>query len=229
VENKYINLEVLFQVASGLGELIEQVVFVGGAVVSLYADSKFSDLVRPTSDIDMAVDIAEFGKQSDFQQKFRQKGFAPDIYSSTFFRHHFQSIQVDLISTSSSVFGDSNSWYKPGFSKRIFVELQDLQIPILPLVYFLATKFEAYNNRGGGDYRISTDFEDIVYVVNYNENVVDIVSEGDNTVKNFLLDEFMKVVSHKNFEEIIYANLDYLNRDERLIIVKQRFKQISQL
>ncbi len=229
MENKYINLEILFQVAKGLDELIDQVIFVGGAVVSLYADSEFSNLVRPTSDIDMAVDLAKYSEQVDFQERFSRKGFHPDITSPTIVRHHFQGIQVDLISTSTSALGESNSWYKPGFPKRTFFELQGLLIPILPVEYFLATKFEAYNNRGGGDYRLSTDFEDIVYILNYNKYIVKIISESDITVREFLVNEFFKVVNHENFEEIIYANLDYLNIEERFILVKDRFKQITQL
>lgn len=47
------NLKALQKVAMALGDLHSQVVYVGGAVVSLYADDPAAEDVRPTEDVDI--------------------------------------------------------------------------------------------------------------------------------------------------------------------------------
>jgi len=198
----------------------------GGAVVSLYADSDFSDSVRPTYDIDIAVDLITYSDQVTFQEKFQRLGFHPDITSNTLVRYQFNNIQVDLMSTSSTVLGESNSWYKPGFENRIYLKLGRLNLPILPIEYYLATKFEAFNNRGF-NYLTSKDFEDIIYLLNYNNAIVESVKSTNVNVKEFLVSEFLKVTGNKNYPEIVEAHLDYKEKEKRFTIVQERLMQIT--
>lgn len=48
MKNRTINLGVVAEIAEALGELNESVVFVGGAVVSVYTDDPAADDIRPT-------------------------------------------------------------------------------------------------------------------------------------------------------------------------------------
>lgn len=51
------NIDKLQIVANGLGELINEMVFVGGTVAELYADdSEISD-IRPTNDVDCVIEL----------------------------------------------------------------------------------------------------------------------------------------------------------------------------
>lgn len=49
-----INISVVAEVAAALKEVKEEMVFVGGAVVSLYTDDPAADEIRPTQDIDFS-------------------------------------------------------------------------------------------------------------------------------------------------------------------------------
>lgn len=51
--NKFVDIQSLINVALGLKELREKVVFVGGAVINLYNDDLAAEEIRPTEDIDM--------------------------------------------------------------------------------------------------------------------------------------------------------------------------------
>ena len=51
LKNTLINLEATKQVAVALGTLNENVVYVGGAMVSLYIDDPAAEDVRPTKDM----------------------------------------------------------------------------------------------------------------------------------------------------------------------------------
>ena len=58
MKNTLINKQAIKIIAGALGELNAQVVFVGGAVVSLYIDDTSAEDVRPTKDIDISLKIA---------------------------------------------------------------------------------------------------------------------------------------------------------------------------
>lgn len=51
------NILMLQTVANGLGELKDEMVFVGGAVAELYADNPAASQIRPTIDVDCVIEI----------------------------------------------------------------------------------------------------------------------------------------------------------------------------
>lgn len=53
LKNTQINRAVTKKIAKALGDINEKVVYVGGAVVSLYIDDASADDVRPTKDLDL--------------------------------------------------------------------------------------------------------------------------------------------------------------------------------
>ncbi len=75
MKNTLINRKAIKKVASALGELNEKVIYVGGAVVSLYIDDTAADDVRPTKDVDISIKIASLGELEELRQTLAQKGF----------------------------------------------------------------------------------------------------------------------------------------------------------
>jgi len=57
MKNSIINLGGIKKIAIALGELNEEVVYVGGAVVALYINNLAAEDVRPTQDVDISVSI----------------------------------------------------------------------------------------------------------------------------------------------------------------------------
>ena len=102
----------------------------------------------------------------------------------------------------------SNCWYSEGFKNAIDVELdKDTSVKIFSPAYFIASKLEAFKDRGGKDYRTSTDFEDIIYVF---ENCKDLESDllnASKILKDYFKIEFSKLLKDPNIEEGIYAHL----------------------
>jgi hypothetical protein len=75
LENKVINLSVVAEVAAALKSLKDQMVFVGGAVISLYTDDPAADEIRPTSDIDMTLNALSLGDWTNLQEELAKLGF----------------------------------------------------------------------------------------------------------------------------------------------------------
>ena len=70
-----ININIIKQIACALGDLNNRVVYVGGAVVSLYIDDPAADDVRPTQDIDISLEIKSQGELENLRQELAHKNF----------------------------------------------------------------------------------------------------------------------------------------------------------
>lgn len=101
------NIARIRAVYNALEELAEQVVFVGGATVSLYTDRPTIES-RPTGDVDIVVEIATYRDFSAIEEKLRQKGFVNDIESGIICRYVVSGVIVDVMPTAESVLGFSN-------------------------------------------------------------------------------------------------------------------------
>lgn len=73
--NSTVNRNVIKKIAVALGDLNEQVVYVGGAVISLYINDPAAEDVRPTKDIDISLAIATLGELEHLRQHLIKKGF----------------------------------------------------------------------------------------------------------------------------------------------------------
>lgn len=91
-------------------------------------------------------------------------------------------------------------------------------IKIFQPVYFLATKMEAFNNRGGGDGRWSSDFEDIVYVLNNRNSIWEELQAADAAVKAYLKEQFRLLLVNEYFGEWISVHLEQ-NEQRRLRMI----------
>lgn len=73
------NLEMLQIIASGLAELKDEVVFVGGAVAELYVQDSGAAPVRPTIDIDLIINIVSKPEFASMEEQLRKLGFTNDF------------------------------------------------------------------------------------------------------------------------------------------------------
>jgi hypothetical protein len=96
------------------------------------------------------------------------------------------------------------------------VALDDgLSIRLFTAPYFLATKLEAFVDRGENEGRFSSDFEDIVHVLNNRQSVWEEIRSTDEPVKQYLKDEFRKLLDQKYIDEWIGVHLEY-NEQKRV-------------
>jgi hypothetical protein len=156
-----------------LGDLAASVVYIGGAVVSLYSSRPASD-IRPTDDVDVLLEVASYDAYMKIDDTLRKKGFENDVESGVICRYRINGIIVDVMPIDEKVLGFTNSWYETGFAGRQQVEIDPgLTIYLFQPIHFLASKIEAFHSRGGGNGRMSTDFDDIVYLLNNREQICD--------------------------------------------------------
>ena len=158
------NIEMIQEVVKALEELNKDVVFGCGSTVALYLNPDTAEEIRPTDDVDIIIEIFSAAKYSDLSEKLLKLKFSPDLSKNApICRWKYLGIIVDIMPLDEKVLGFSNKFYKSGFKHKEVLKLPNGEtIFILPLAYFLATKLEAFYNRGAKDPRFSKDLEDIV-------------------------------------------------------------------
>jgi hypothetical protein len=123
-------------------------------------------------------------------------------------RYQIRGFTVDIMPTKPEIIGFSNRWYPEGFANAIPVTVGDQEIRIFTIPYFLATKIEAFKGRGGNDFRTSSDFEDIVFVLENNSSVSQPLFGTTGDLRVYLQTAFAGFLADPDFEEGLYAHLE---------------------
>jgi predicted nucleotidyltransferase len=227
MHNKTINITLVAQVAKGLKELNEKMVFIGGAVISLYTDDPAADDIRPTSDIDITINLANYTEWAQMQERLAELRFYPDPQGQSICSYKFQDIAIDIMPAEDSSIGVSNRWYKPGFKFIQHIELHEgITINILPSPYFLATKLEAFKDRGKKDFYGSHDFEDIIYLLDNRTTIVEEILTSAEDVKQYIIEELTAIKNHSQADEILAMHIHPLIREERFKMLKEKIEMI---
>lgn len=225
MENRTINLAVVAEIAEALKNYKDKMVFVGGAVVSLYTDDPAADEIRPTADVDMTLNVVNLGDWASIQEDLSQLGFHPDPFGHAICSYKYKDIPVDIMAAEEGPFGPSNRWYKIGFSDLWRVKVKTQEINILKAPCYLATKFEAFNNRGN-DYRTSHDMEDIVYILDNRIDIVTEIEQTDKRIRQFLINQLITIIEKGMLDEVLMAHIHPLMVDERKPIVIEKISAI---
>lgn len=229
LKNTIINRIATKKIAQALGDLNNYVVYVGGAVVSLYIDDSSAEDVRPTRDIDISMEIANLVELEKIREELIQKGFYQTSEDNVICRFRYEDIKVDVMATKAVGWAPANPWFESGFKHIVYYKLDEIEIKCLSLPYFLATKFTAFYDRGAKDPRTSHDFEDIVYLLNYTNNLVEQVLNAPDKVKKYLINCFSDILSDRDKQEAILGNLFYEDQERRYEKIINKITQITTL
>ncbi len=224
--SRLINITRIKAIAGILEALKQDVVFVGGATVSLYADGAGSES-RPTDDVDVVIELASYNGYAELDELLRKVGFENEVASGVICRYKVQGIIVDIMPTQPEVIGFSNKWYPEGFLEAVTIQLDEQYVKIFSLPYFIASKLEAFKGRGENDYRFSSDFEDIVYVLENNDDVERQIINAPDTVLQYLKNEFRKLLNDSNLEEGLYAHLEPKTALQQVIKIQNMLERIG--
>ncbi len=163
-------VEMLQQVAHALGPLLDEVVFVGGTMPALLVTDPAAPPLRPTEDVDILVDSRSHVRHAVFEAKLRKRGF--QIMSPPACRYGIGDVLVDVLTTSPEAMGFSEQWYAEAFATAGRTILPDgTVIRTIRAPLFLATKLNAWRDRGKGDYYDPPDLEDVLAVLDEGDQV----------------------------------------------------------
>jgi len=224
------HLEMLRKVARSLGDTVSLVVYVGGSVAGLFITDPASAGVRATADVDLVADVSSRGEFWRLEETFRKLGFrhVPEVVC----RWRFDDLFVDLMPPDEGITGTgTNRWYKDAVRTSQTVDIGErVSIRLVTPPYFVATKLEAFLNRGEKDYIASHDLEDVITIVDAREELLDEIASADSKVREYISKLFTQLLDEPAFLESLPGKLrgDAASQ-ARLPIVIDRLEKIAEL
>lgn len=204
------NIRMIKTIAKGLGNLLPGVVFVGGAVVELYAsNAEASDDIRVTEDVDVVVQIDSLHCFHELEDNLRKLGFKNDLSEGApICRWIYNGVKLDVMSNESNVLGFSNIWYTPGIEHKIEMKVDETtSIFVFNVIFYLATKFEAIKGRGATDIRTSHDFEDVVFIFDNCEYIELELKNSSPELQKYFKDFLKYLITNPCFGEAVACAL----------------------
>ena len=221
------NLPSLRTIAQALGDLREQVVFLGGAVAGLLVTDPLAEGVRATRDVDAVVQ-AERAQFQRVQRELARRGFHEDADSGVICRwiHRDSGVVFDLMPENPAVLGFANRWYAYAVTtaKRIALG-EGLHIRLATAVAFVATKLEAFVSRGRGDILASHDLEDVLNIVDGREELVRELADAFPDVRHAIAAALADLLARPGFLVVLPG---LIAEPERADVVADRLRAMAQ-
>jgi hypothetical protein len=226
------NLAKIELIAGALGPLRQQLVFVGGCAVGLLITDTAAAPVRATLDVDLVARVTALSEYHGIEKEFVRLGFARDLAADApICRWRYRGLEVDLMPTDSKVLGFANRWYPLAVETAHDVKLPSgTLIKLITAPAFVATKFEAYSDRGEADMLASHDLEDIINVLDGRPGLLEEVGSAPADLRDYLVERFVQLLNAPNFLDVLPA---LIFPDESLAdrarLVAQRIQSLAQL
>ncbi|MBU1105072.1 MAG: nucleotidyl transferase AbiEii/AbiGii toxin family protein [Candidatus Riflebacteria bacterium] len=228
-----VNEQMLLKVAEGLPpELRNQVVFIGGSVVSLLITETAFGGIRPTKDVDLIIETSNRSGFHRFEESLRKAGFHQilDDDPPIICRWRINSVVVDVMPCDAAILGFSNKWYKASVKNYNIINLEGTEIKVVNAPYFLATKVEAFLGRGNNDFMGSHDLEDIITILDGRSEIVAEIKAAETKLQAYLGKIFQIWLQNRDFRNALPGMLAPDSASQaRLQIVISRLTEVSQM
>lgn len=225
------NLHALELAVLALGPLREELVLVGGCTVGLLITDTARPPVRETLDVDLVAEVATAVEYYALSARLRAIGFKEQPQARNMCRWQQGRLMLDVMPSEPSVLGHSaNRWFPQAVRHSQRMQLRGgVFVNVVSPPIFLATKLEAFHDRGNGDYG-HHDMEDIVNVIDGRVELIGEVAQAPVDVRDFLREEFDDLVSDAAFVDRIPMHLrpDYASQARTPIII-DRLRQLAGL
>jgi hypothetical protein len=226
------NLEILARAVARLGYLADRMVFLGGCATALLLTDPAAPEVRSTQDVDVITEVGSLTDYYRLADELRGAGFAEDrTPGAPLCRWCAPGVVLDVMPTDERVLGFGNRWFRPALaSAQRAILPSGAIIRAVTAPYFLATKLEAFDGRGRGDYLASQDIEDIVTLLDGRAEVVEDVSQADDALRRYLAGRFLALLSVRPFVQALAGHLPHDAASQaRLPVILERIRAIARV
>lgn len=203
------NLAMLEIAVQALGDLCESLVFVGGCATGLLVTTVRAHQIRATEDVDVVTKVATVSGYHDVEARLLARGFKHDISpEAPICRWIGAGTTLDLMPSEPGVLSFHNRWYPLAVDTAQSVQLPSgHDIALIAAPVFIATKLEAFWDRGDGDFLASHDLEDIVTVVDGRPSLADEVHAAHADLREYLGQQFRELTASNEFLDALAGHL----------------------
>lgn len=203
------NVAMLRQVAAALGELCDELVFVGGCAAGLLVTRVRAEAVRVTRDVDAVAEVFSAQEYHALEARLEEKGFVPDqSFDAPICRRVREGVRLDVMPSALDVLGFHNRWYPEVVASAVPVSLGgDVTIRLVSASVFIASKLEAFRGRGQGDYLASHDLEDLLTVVDGRDTLPDEIAKAPRQMRRYIAEQLSAFLHDAEFRAALPGHL----------------------
>lgn len=226
------NLAKVELIANALGDLRPEVIFVGGCAAGLLMSGPATPAARVTYDVDIVAQMANLRDYHRMEKELERLGFARDMApDAPICRWRYRDIEVDLMPTDPGILGFANRWYPLAVATAEDVTLPSgMAIRLIAAPLFLATKFEAFADRGSEDLLASHDLEDIINILDGRPQLFAEIERSVPELRAYLAEKAVRLLGMPDFSNYLPG---MVVQDEtlpdRVATVAGRLEQIASL
>ena len=203
-------------------------VFTGGAVVGLLLTDPAAPPPSRTRDIDIVIEIAGYSEFDAIGHLLRQAEFTQNSMDGLpVCAWLWRGIRVDFLPHVPTPMMASNRWFP-----YLIAEAERVEVSTGRCAWrtsapcFIATKLEAFFDRGKGDFLMDKDLEDILAVVDGREELMSEMTYASPDVCGFLKTSFRDLLRDRHFMECLPQ---IIPDDARELILTNRLRAIAGL
>lgn len=225
-------VKLLEQAAGALGPLCEEVVFLGGACIELWITDPGAPAPRPTKDVDVVVEVASRLGYERFSERMHARGFSEDVSSPVIcrWRHTLSDLMLDAMPTNPAILALDNHWQAAAVPHAVERRLPSgAVIRAATPPYLLATKLDAFTDRGREDPIASRDFEDIITLMDSRAEILEEIRAAPDDVRAYLADRLTELQRVPDFLTMVAAMLrpDRASQARAETVVLPRLQEIA--
>jgi predicted nucleotidyltransferase len=203
------NVPMLEVAVHALGDLCESLVFVGGCATGLLVTSIRAQQIRVTEDVDVVAKVTNIVGYHRVEKQLANRGFRPDTsVDAPICRWRGAGTTIDLMPSEPGILSFHNRWYPLAVTMAQPVRLPSGRIiSLIAPPVFIATKLEAFHDRGQNDFLGSHDLEDIVTVVDGRLELLEEVQASPADLRAYLVSEFRELIGMSAFLDALPGHL----------------------
>lgn len=203
------NVAMVELTAYRLGDLCDELVFVGGCATDLLVTVARAQQSRATDDVDVVTSATTIRGYHVVESQLEVRGFRRDTSpDAPICRWISEGIVLDLMPSGPGVLGFHNPWYPLAIETAVGVSLPSGRlVRLIRAPEFIATKLEAFEGRGNADFLASHDLEDIVTVIDGRESLLDEVSASQRDLRDYLAQKFSALIATNDFLDALAGHL----------------------
>jgi len=209
-----------------LASILDEIVFVGGAVLGLLITDPAASPVRQTADVDVIAEIATHADYLLFSERLRRAGLAEDAGETPLLcRWRHGGLILDVLPLTADVLGFTNRWYEQAYRHAAMHTLPGgVSIRVITAPYFLGTKIEAFRGRGRKDYQASHDLEDFVAIIEGRDTLLDEIRRAPRELQLYLAEAVSELLSEPRFMDFLSG---FVVDNSRVPMVEERLRALG--
>lgn len=195
-------------------------VFTGGGIVQMLITDPAARAASHTKDLDAVIEIASYADYTELETALRAAEFKQNLQDQAdIVVWYWKGRRVDILPHKPfPLISTVNRWFPWVLQDPLRREMYPGKFAwIASAPSFLATKFEAFFSRGGGDYVGSKDIEDILAVIDGRPELADELAAAPWEVSAFLRKCFSDLLSNRAFLDAIPYLIPDSGRESLLV------------